>query len=176
MYKERPWFWIHNEGLYSLCTIMAYEYANVKSQSFWHRKIFQGKRCWLCCTRKKKNDAKTLLIYSQGDKLDIVRGPTVRSHVSVPPQQVVRQSQIWQTSDLQSFVTAQSCSALWCIFVFSLCLMAILKQKTYSGQIIKVRYLSELSSFCCLHTPGMLNAFSGMSVLCVGLLLFSSYF
>lgn len=54
--------------------------------------------------------------------------------------------------------------------------MAILKQKTYSGQIIKVKYLSELSSFCHLHTPGMLNAFSGMSVLCVGLLLFSSYF
>lgn len=54
--------------------------------------------------------------------------------------------------------------------------MAILKQKTYSGQIIKVKYLSELPSFFRLHTPGMVNAFSGMSVLCVGLLQFSSYF
>lgn len=33
--------------------------------------------------QKKQNDAKTLLIYSHGDKLDIVRGPTERSHVSV---------------------------------------------------------------------------------------------
>lgn len=47
-------------------------------------KFSRGKDVDSVAPGKKKKDAKTLLIYSQGDKLDIVRGPTVRSHVSVP--------------------------------------------------------------------------------------------
>lgn len=143
---------------------MAYKYANFKSQSFQHRKIFQGKKYWLCCARKKKTkwckDIANLFTRRQARHCQRADWALTCFCGISSLQQVVRQSQIWRRSDLQSFVTAHSCSVLWYIFVFSLCLMAILQEKTYSGQIVEVKYLSELSSFCRLHTPGMLNAFS----------------
>lgn len=140
---------------------MAYEYANVKSQSFRNRKIFQGKKGWLCCAWGKKNDAKTLLIYSQGDKLDIVRGPTVCSRVSVASAQVTRWSDSHRYDEHQicyhlSQLRAAHGAYLYSVYVYWL----FCNKQTYSGQIIEVKYLSEMSSFCHLHTPGMLNAFS----------------
>lgn len=154
---------------------MAYEYANVKSQSFWSRKNFQGKKNVNSVEPgKKKKDAKTLLIYSQGDRLNVFRDPIVRSCVSVASAHLSRwsDSHRYDKHQISNRLSQLRAARHYGAYLYS----AIPEEKTNSGQIFEVKYLSELSSFSRLHTPGMLNAFSWHACFMCGLLTISVLF
>lgn len=153
---------------------MAYEYANVKSQSFWSRKNFQGKKNVNSVAPGKKKDAKTLLIYSQGDKLNVFRKPIVRSCVSVASAHLSRwsDSHRYDKHQISNHLSQRRAARHYGAYLYS----AIPQEKTNSGQIFEVKYLTELSSFSRRHTPGTFNAFSWHACFMCGLLTISVLF
>lgn len=153
---------------------MAYEYANVKSQSFWSSKNFQGKKMLTLLHPGKKKDAKTLLIYSQGDKLNVFREPIVCSCVSVASAHLSRwsDSHKYDKHQISNRLLQLRAARHYGAYLYS----AILQEKTNSGQIFEVKYLSENCPLSRLHTPGMLNAFSWHACFMCGLLTISVLF
>lgn len=75
-------------------------------------------------------------------------------------------------TNIRSAIVCHSSARHYGAYLYS----AIPQEKTNSGQIFEVKYLSELSSFSRLHTPGMLNAFSWHACFMCGLLTISVLF